>query len=41
MNRKVTFTGYLGYTGGLAVMQEIYPRGKDGRFGYLELYYRF
>jgi len=41
MNRKVTFTGYLGYTEGLAVMQEIYPRGKDGRFGYLELYYRF
>lgn len=35
-NRHMTFTGYLGYTQGLAVMKEIYPAGKDGQFGYLE-----
>lgn len=35
-NRHMTFTGYIGYTQGLAVMKEIYPAGKDGQFGYLE-----
>ncbi len=35
-NRHMTFTAYLGYTQGLAVMREIYPAGKDGQFGYLE-----
>lgn len=35
-NRHMTFTAYLGYTQGLAVMKEIYPAGKDGQFGYLE-----
>lgn len=35
-NRHMTFTGYLGYTQGLAVMKEIYSAGKDGQFGYLE-----
>ncbi|HYL73350.1 MAG TPA: alginate export family protein [Bryobacteraceae bacterium] len=39
--RHVTFTAYLGYTQGLAAMEQIYPQGKDGRFGYLELLYRF
>jgi len=39
--RHITFTGYLGYTQGLAAMEQIYPRGKDGRFGYLEALYRF
>lgn len=39
-NRKVTFTAYLGYAQGRAVLQQIYPKGKDGRFGYLELLYR-
>src|SRR5207253_3835504 len=39
--RHVTLTAYLGYTQGLAAMEQIYPRGKDGRFGYLELLYRF
>jgi hypothetical protein len=34
--RHMTFTAYLGYTQGLAVMKSIYPAGKDGRFGYLE-----
>ncbi|HUI79126.1 MAG TPA: alginate export family protein [Bryobacteraceae bacterium] len=40
-NRRITVTGYLGYTQGLASMTQIYPQGKDGRFGYLELLYRF
>jgi len=34
-------TGYFGYTQGLAAMEQIYPAGKDGRFGYLEAMYRF
>jgi hypothetical protein len=40
-NRRLTLSGYFGYTQGLAVMQQIYPAGKDGRFGYLELFQRF
>jgi hypothetical protein len=39
-NRHVTFTAYLGYTQGLAAMRQIYPAGKDGRFGYLEAMFR-
>jgi hypothetical protein len=39
-NRHMTFTAYLGYTQGLAAMQQIYPAGKDGRFGYLEAMFR-
>ena len=35
-NRHMTFTAYLGYTQGLSAMQEIYPAGKDGQFGYVE-----
>jgi hypothetical protein len=40
-SRKITLTGYAGYAQGLAAMQQIYPRGKDGKFGYLEFMYRF
>ncbi len=40
-NRHATFTAYAGYTQGLAAMEQIYPRGKDGKFGYLEVLYRF
>ena len=40
-NRKVTLTGYFGYAQGLAVMKQIYPRGKNGKFGYVEVLYRF
>jgi hypothetical protein len=40
-NRKVGLTGYMGYTQGLASMQQIYPEGKDGQFGYVEFLYRF
>jgi hypothetical protein len=39
--RKITLTAYLGYTQGLAAMEEIYPQGKDGEFAYVELLYRF
>jgi hypothetical protein len=39
--RRIMLTTYLGCTQGLAVMEEIYPRGKDGQFGYVELLYRF
>ncbi len=39
-NRHMTFTAYLGYAQGLAVMKQIYPAGKDGRFGYLEALFR-
>jgi hypothetical protein len=38
--KRTTFTAYLGYTQGLAVMQQIYPAGKDGRFGYIEALFR-
>ena len=41
VNRKLTLSAYLGYTQGLAVMEQIYPNGKDGRFGYLEFNQRF
>jgi hypothetical protein len=40
-SRKVTLTAYLGYTQGLASMEQIYKKDKDGRFGYLEFFYRF
>ncbi len=39
--RRATFTGYVGYTQGLATMEQIYPQGKDGKFGYLEALFRF
>jgi hypothetical protein len=40
-NSKVAFTGYFGYAQGLAVMKQIYPKGKNGKFGYVEAFYRF
>jgi hypothetical protein len=41
VTRKLTVSGYVGYTQGLAAMEQIYPQGKNGRFGYLELFQRF
>lgn len=38
---EVTVTGYFGYAQGLGVPHAIYPRGKDGAFGYIELNHRF
>lgn len=37
----VTVVGYVGHAQGRAVTSAIYPRGKNGNFGYLELMYRF
>jgi hypothetical protein len=31
----------VGYTQGLAAMEQIYPAGKDGKFGYLEFLHKF
>ena len=39
--KKTTITGYFGYTQGLATMEFIYPKGKDGKFGYVEFLQRF
>jgi hypothetical protein len=36
-----TFAGYVGYAEGRALTSAIYPKGKDGVFGYLEVAYRF
>ena len=41
MTRQIAWTGYFGFTQGLAAMEQIYPQGKDGKFGYLEMMYRF
>ena len=41
LHPKFTATAYFGYVEGLSVMRTIYPQGKDGRFGYLELVARF
>jgi hypothetical protein len=41
VNRKLTLTGYLGYMQGLASIELIYPKNKNGRFGFLELLCRF
>jgi hypothetical protein len=38
---RLALTGYLGYAQGRAVTAAIYPQGKNGAFGYLELLYRF
>ncbi|HLH44244.1 MAG TPA: alginate export family protein [Bryobacteraceae bacterium] len=40
-SRNVTLTAYLGYAQGLAAMEQIYTQDKDGRFGYLEMMFRF
>jgi hypothetical protein len=40
-NRKLTYTGYFAHAQGLAVMEQIYPKGKNGNFGYVEVLYRF
>jgi hypothetical protein len=37
----LTLTGYFGYAQGRAVTESLYPRGKSGSFGYLELTYKF
>jgi len=39
--RRTTFTGYFGYAQGLAAMAQIYPKGKNGTFGYVEAAFKF
>ncbi len=39
-NRHASFTAYFGYMQGLAVMKAIYPAGRDGTFGYLEMLFK-
>jgi hypothetical protein len=38
---RTTFTGYFGYAQGLAAMEQIYPNGKNGEFGYVEATFKF
>jgi hypothetical protein len=38
---NITATVYVGYAQGLAAIKAIYPKGKGGALGYLELNYRF
>jgi len=40
-NPHLTLTGYFGYAQGRAATTLIYPQGKDSRFGYAEVLYRF
>ncbi|MBX7245375.1 MAG: alginate export family protein [Candidatus Sumerlaeaceae bacterium] len=37
----LTFTFYYGYAAGRAAISSIYPKGKNGGLGYIELNYRF
>jgi len=41
VNAHWAVVGYAGYADGKAAMQTIYPKGPNGKFGYLELTYRF
>jgi hypothetical protein len=41
VNPHVTLSGFCGYAFGKSAMERIYPKGKDGAMGYLELLYRF
>jgi hypothetical protein len=41
MNRSITATGYCGYAQARSAILAIYPRGKTGALGYLELAYKF
>ena len=39
--KNFTVTGYYGFAQGRAVMQALYPKGKDGSLGYVEFTYKF
>ncbi len=39
--RNLTLTAYLGYAQGLASIENIYSKGREGQLGYLEVLYRF
>lgn len=39
--RVIAFTAYFGFAQGRAAMEEVYPQGPNGRFGYVETLFRF
>jgi hypothetical protein len=41
VNSRLNVTAYYGYARGGDVIRSIYPRGKNGAFGYLELTWKF
>lgn len=41
INRSLTATAYFGYADGRAALAAIYPNGKTGSLGYLEMGYKF
>lgn len=41
IRHDVAVTAYVGYASGRAAIQAVYPKGKDGALGYLELNYHF
>ena len=41
VNPRVTVSGYAGHAQGRNVLRAIYPNGKNGNFGYVELTYKF
>lgn len=41
ITRSISATAYYGYAFGRAVMAVIYPKGRDGSLGYLEMNYKF
>jgi hypothetical protein len=41
VNPHLTLSGYLGHANGKSVISKIYPKGKNGNLGYLEVLYRF
>jgi hypothetical protein len=41
VNGHLSLQPYFGYAKGKSVVQSLYPQGRNGRFGYLELMYRF
>ncbi len=41
VNAHWNLNAYFGYADGKAAMHAIYPRGTNGKFGYLEMTYRF
>jgi hypothetical protein len=41
VNAHFNLNAYLGYADGKAAMQAIYPKGPSGKFGYLEMMFKF
>jgi hypothetical protein len=41
VNANLALAGYAGHASGRSMIETIYPKGKNGNFGYLELTWRF